>query len=286
VRAEPGPLEPPLPDVGLLQAPAHWRAVDLLSDLHLHHGDADTLALLSSYLASECSGEADALIVLGDLFEVWIGDDLIDCAPEATGLTPDDSDALRFWHEAVRQLAEHACKKPIWFMAGNRDFLLGSRGLQACGMQCLQDPTRLEMGEQRWLLSHGDALCLADTDYQAFRRQVRQPAWQAAVLGRPLPERLALARHMRAQSREHQQHLGDPTAWADVDEPEALRWLRHADCSTLIHGHTHRPGEHTLAPGYSRVVLSDWEGQGIRPRAEILRLDARGWRRLPLVATA
>lgn len=274
----------PLPPVGLLQAATHWQAVDLISDLHLHHGDAGSLASLKAYLQGEVARQSDALIVLGDLFEVWVGDDLIDFDPATPGLDGEDVDTLLFWRDCVRLLADHARHKPIWFMAGNRDFLLGARGLHACGMQGLQDPTRLELLGQAWLLSHGDALCLADTGYQAFRRQVRDPRWQADVLSRPLSERLALARQLRAQSREQQ--LGQPPDWADIDVPAALDWLRHAGCHTLIHGHTHRPGDNELAPGFSRVVLSDWTGHGPRPRAEVLRLDAQGWHRLALQPVA
>lgn len=273
--------------VGLLQAPPHWRAVDLISDLHLHPGDRHTFDALQAYLTGPLALEADALIILGDLFEVWVGDDILGVDPAASGLPAGETPALHFWRDCARLLAAHARRRPVWFMAGNRDFLLGPAGLQACGMQELQDPTRLELLGRRWLLSHGDALCLADTAYMAFRRQVRDAQWQSDFLARPLADRIALARQLRAQSQEHQRQIaGHHQDWADVDRLAALDWLRHAGCDTLIHGHTHRPDEHELAPGLSRIVLSDWDGAAPRPRAEVLRLDAQGWRRLALPAAA
>jgi len=275
--------EPPLPEVGVLQAPPQWRAVDLISDLHLHPDDPLTLATLNAYLRGPLAAQSDALIILGDLFDVWIGDDALTTAPHADSLVGDDAGALPFWRDCAALFAEHARLRPIWFMAGNRDFLMGEQGLSGCGMQRLQDPTRLDLLGHRWLLSHGDALCLADTAYMAFRKQVRSPQWQQDFLAQPLAERAAVARQLRQRSQEHQRQLGGPDAWADVDGRAATRWLRHAACDTLVHGHTHRPAVHELAPGLARVVLSDWDARAAIARAEILRLDERGWHRLPLI---
>lgn len=274
------------PEPGVLRAPSHWRSVDLIADLHLHPDDTETLAVLRAYLDGPLARQSDALIVLGDLFEVWIGDDAISTDPTAAGLPEIDADAARFWRTCARLLADHARQRPVWFMAGNRDFLLGPKGLQACGMQSLQDPTRLEMPGQRWLLSHGDALCLDDTDYMAFRKQVRDPRWQREFLEQPLVQRAAVARQMRQRSQERQRQLGGPDAWADVDTQAAADWLRQAGCTTLIHGHTHRPAVHELAPGLERVVLSDWDARAQPPRAEVIRLDEQGWHRMPLLAVA
>jgi len=141
---------------------------------------------------------------------------------------------------------------------------------------------------QRWLLSHGDALCLEDTDYQRFRREVRSPAWQQAFLARPLPEREALASDMRARSETRKQALGkDPALWADIDPDAARQALQQANACTLIHGHTHRPARHALGSGergqaLQRIVLSDWDLRAHPKRAEVLRLDAQGLKRLPL----
>jgi len=278
--------EPPLPVSDVLQAPPEWRSVDLISDLHLHQDDPDTLVALQAYLDGPLARHSDALIVLGDLFEVWIGDDALTADLLAAGLSDSDVRAVQFWRACARLLADHAQRRPVWFMAGNRDFLMGAHGLQACGMQPLQDPTRLEMLGHRWLLSHGDALCLDDTEYMAFRKQVRDPQWQRDFLNQPLSERAAMARQLRQRSQERQRQLGGPDAWADVDAHAAIGWLAHTGCAALIHGHTHRPGCHELAPGLTRVVLSDWDARASPPRAEVLRLDQQGWHRLPLLAAA
>ena len=267
---------------GVLQAPSDWRSVDLISDLHLHPDDPGTLAALTAYLEGPLASQSDALIVLGDLFEVWIGDDVLTTDPVATALSDVDTRAVHFWCACARLLAEHARRRPVWFMAGNRDFLLGAQGLKTMGLQALPDPTRLELLGKRWLLSHGDALCLADTDYMAFRQQVRDPSWQQDFLNRPLAERTALVRQMRQRSQEHQRQLGGPEAWADVDPQAAVQWLRASGCPALIHGHTHRPALHQLEPDLARIVLSDWDLKARPARAEVLRLDANGWHRLPL----
>jgi UDP-2,3-diacylglucosamine hydrolase len=133
---------------------------------------------------------------------------------------------------------------------------------------------------QRWLLSHGDALCLEDTDYLKFRAQVRTPAWQAAFLARPLEERRALARSMRVQSEDRKR---DPSVvWADVDTAAARQWLRQAQAHTLVHGHTHRPADHDLGEGMRRIVLSDWDAAAHPPRAQLLCLSPAGAQRVDL----
>jgi UDP-2,3-diacylglucosamine hydrolase len=244
-----------LPRFGRLDAGPGWRAVDLLSDLHLQAPDA-TFALLRSHLLST---DADAVILLGDVFEAWVGDDTLDTdgfAGEAAGL-------LR---EAVR-------RRPVFFMHGNRDFLIGHRFAEAAGIRLLDDPTVLAFGGHRWLLSHGDALCLGDTDYLRLRGQIRDPRWIADFLARPLPERQALARDMRARSRMHQQALA---AWTDVDAQAARDWLDAAGCDALVHGHTHHPALHDLGAGRLRVVLSDWDALADPPRADVLRLHDSG----------
>jgi len=153
-------------------------------------------------------------------------------------------------------------------MCGNRDFLVGSQWLQSTGVQGLQDPTVLELTEQKILLSHGDALCIGDTDYMAFRQQVRSSAWQEAFLAKPLLERQQIAKDLRAQSNARQQTQTD---YVDVDANTARAWLRDNDCKLMIHGHTHRPATHNLGNGLSRVVLSDWEADATPPRLEALR---------------
>jgi UDP-2,3-diacylglucosamine hydrolase len=255
------------------RAPAHWQAVDCISDLHLQAGEPATFEAWRHWLARPVAERADALLILGDLFEVWVGDDALQ------GEGPDAA----FWRACALALRTHAQDTPTYFMAGNRDFLLGPAGLHACGLQALPDPTALDFAGQRWLLSHGDALCLADTDYQRFRAQVRDPAWQQAFLAQPLAQREATARALRRQSEARQQASGvDPSLWADVDAAAARQWLQAASATTLIHGHTHRPTEHDLGNGQRRVVLSDWDLAAPIPRAEVLRLSADGVQRQPL----
>ena len=150
----------------------------------------------------------------------------------------------------------------------------------------------LAFGARRWLLTHGDALCLADTAYMAFRAQMRTPAAEAALLARSLPERQALGTQMRAGSIEQQRGQSD---YADVDTAAACAWLDAARADALIHGHTHRPAEHALpadAQGQPRQrwVLSDWDAAAHPPRAQALRLYADGraerrdWLRTPPAA--
>lgn len=269
----------PLPDrFAELRAPAQWQAVEFISDLHLHAGDPATHAAWCRLLQRPVAQRASALFILGDLFEVWIGDDLLDKPAPGT-----DSHDRAFWLDCVARLQAYSVHTPVFFMAGNRDFLLGARMLQCCGMQGLDDPTVLGFAGERWLLSHGDALCLDDTDYMRFRATVRQPAWSRDFLARPLAEREAVARGLRQQSEARKQSAGgDPALWADVDPAAARSWLQHAQASTLIHGHTHRPALHALGQGLQRVVLSDWDQAAHPPRAEVVRLDHAGLHRLAL----
>jgi UDP-2,3-diacylglucosamine hydrolase len=146
-------------------------------------------------------------------------------------------------------------------------------------VQLLADPTVLTFAGQRWLLSHGDALCLGDVDYLAFRAQVRTPDWQRAFLARALAERQAIAQSLRAES---EQRKRSGASYADVDRDAALDWLRAAAAPTLVHGHTHRPADHALDAGHRRIVLTDWDLKARPPRAEALRLSTAGVQRVPL----
>jgi len=245
-----------------LDAAPHWHVIDFISDLHLQASEQATFLAWQNYLRNT---PADALFILGDLFEVWVGDDVANVPP---------GQAAGFEAQCQQLLAAASTRLPVYFMHGNRDFLLGESFAAACGMTLLDDPTVLVFDDQRWLLSHGDALCLADTDYQQFRNLVRTPAWQAAFLAKPLAERQTIARQLRTQS-EHHKRSG--ATYADVDTAAALQWLEAAQASTLIHGHTHQPADHVLNPGAiatkRRLVLSDWEAAAIAPRLEVLRLS-------------
>jgi UDP-2,3-diacylglucosamine hydrolase len=263
-----------------LRAPAHWRAVDFFSDLHLQASDPLTFEAWRRYLQRPTDQRADALFILGDLFEVWVGDD---------ALLPQADDAhhpeRQFQRDCVALLREHSRHTPTFFMAGNRDFLLGPAALMAAGMVGLSDPTVLVFRQQAWLLSHGDALCLEDVDYMLFRAEVRSPKWQQDFLSQPLCKREALARDLRARSEARKVlQRGDASLWADVDAEAAKRWLLRAGAHTLIHGHTHRPARHSLGERdgvpLERVVLSDWDLGAKPPRADVLQLNAQGLNRI------
>jgi UDP-2,3-diacylglucosamine hydrolase len=168
-------------------------------------------------------------------------------------------------------------------MHGNRDFLLGPAFAAQSGMTLIGDPAVLALHGRRWLLSHGDLLCLADTDYLRFRAQVRTPQWQAAMLARPIEERRAFARSARTQSEDRKHSPG--MVWADVDTEAARQWLHQSDAATLIHGHTHKPATHALGDGCERIVLSDWDATAQPPRAQLLRLTPAGAQRVELAPT-
>lgn len=256
------PARAALPAFGVLVAPPTWQTLDFISDLHLAEDTPKAFEAWSAYLNDTT---ADAVFILGDLFEVWVGDDARTHGFEA---------------RCSAVLAAAAQRRRISFMAGNRDFLVGPTMLQACGVTPLTDPTVLAAFGERVLLSHGDELCVADTAYQAFRAQVRSPAWQGDFLARPQDERRAIARHIREQS-EQRKRTQATDAWVDVDPASALDWLRAAHATTLVHGHTHRPGSALLAPGHLRHVLSDWElDHGPAPRAEVLRWTPGGFTRI------
>ena len=250
----------PLPAHFRLTAPSPWRAVDLISDLHLREGMPRTFDAFAAHLLGT---SADAVFILGDLFEAWVGDDM---------------GSRGFERRCIEVMAQAASHRQLGFMIGNRDFLAGAALLRQSGAMGLPDPTLLDAWGQPVLLSHGDALCLADEPYQAFRRQVRSPLWQAAFLARPLAERLQIAADIRHASQTRRQF--DGAADADVDTAEAVHWLHAMGARELVHGHTHRPGSNALAPGYKRHVLSDWDlDHG--DRAEVLRLTRDGFQRLP-----
>nr|WP_315426210.1 UDP-2,3-diacylglucosamine diphosphatase [uncultured Albidiferax sp.] len=253
-----------MPPVAELIAPSHWRTVDCISDLHLVASEPVTFAAWQRYMADT---PADAVCILGDLFEVWVGDDAVVADPGGF-----DAACMEVLRAAARQ-------RPVFFMHGNRDFLVGRAALAACGVTLLDDPTVLQFAGQRWLFSHGDALCLDDTDYLQFRAQVRSPQWQTAFLAKPLAERQQIARGIRSQS---EQRKRSGTIYADVDTAAARDWLHAAQAPVLIHGHTHRPARHDLGDGLQRWVLSDWDLAATPSRGEALRLSAAGVQRLPL----
>ena len=250
--------------VGLvdLGVDAH-KSVDFISDLHLQACEPATFAVWQHYMQTT---PADAVFILGDLFEVWVGDDVL----QERG----------FEYQCAQVIQQTAARVPTFFMHGNRDFLVGHALMKACNTTLLADPTVLTFNHQRWLLSHGDALCLGDTAYMQFRQQVRRAEWQQSFLAKPLAERQAIGRSLRQQSEALKKSSTD---YADVDTQAARQWLTQSQCTTLIHGHTHKPAAHDLGNGLQRVVLSDWDAAATPPRAELLRLSAQGLQRIGLV---
>ena len=247
------------------QANPAWQRIDLLSDVHLH---ADQPRTFDAWRAHLLGTPADAVLMLGDLFEVWVGDDARHGAFESRCL-------------AVLQAASR--QRTLAFLPGNRDFLVGDALLAEAGMQRLADPTVLLAFGQRLLLTHGDALCLSDIAYQRFRAQVRGADWQAAFLALPLDQREQQARVMRDASAQHQAAM-PPEQWSDVDDLAAADWLAQAGASVMVHGHTHRPALHALPGGGCRHVLGDWDLEATPPRARALQLTASGLAVLDLAA--
>ncbi len=261
----PPPDAPALPAAAaahVLPLPADWQCLEFISDLHLQADAPHTAHAWLDYLTQT---RADAVFMLGDLFEVWIGDDVLD-------------DPQSFEAQCCARMHAIAAHRALFFMQGNRDFLTGAKFAERSGCTALPDPTCFEFAGQRYLLSHGDALCLDDTDYQRFRALARTAAWQQAFLQQPLETRRAQARGMREQSSSHQRTA---LVYAELDHQASLDWLQAARATTLVHGHTHRPADHELAPGMRRIVLSDWDLDATPPRAEVLRLTrAQGLQRL------
>ncbi|MCC7254862.1 MAG: UDP-2,3-diacylglucosamine diphosphatase [Dokdonella sp.] len=240
-----------------------------ISDLHL---DPARPAIIRQFLAfaREQAAQAEALYILGDFFEAWIGDD-------AAGEL-EDSIAT-----ALAQLHEQGV--PVYFMHGNRDFLLGDAWARRARLTLLPDPSVVEIAGEQILLMHGDLLCTDDAKYQAFRTQTRAPHWQRAFLAKPLTERQAFAAQARAESQRYTRARGE--ALTDVNADAVSTTMHRFGVRTLIHGHTHRPALHELAPlglpGARRIVLGDWYEQG-----SLLEVDANGCRLrvLPAAATA
>lgn len=218
-----------------------------VSDLHLDDARPHIVEDFERFCAHEAR-KADALYVLGDLFEAYIGDD------------DDAALNVRIAH-ALHGVA--AAGVPVRFIAGNRDFLLGEAYARRCGMDILEDGTVVDLYGTPTVILHGDVLCTDDTAYLAFRRQVRDPAWQAAFLVRPLAERRAFAAQARDASRAHTSQTD--VAIMDVNQAAVETALRSAGVTRMIHGHTHRPAVHDFTldgKPAQRIVLGDWYEQG------------------------
>lgn len=217
----------------------------IIADLHLQAERPDITRAFISFLEQHAC-TAERLYILGDLFESWVGDD-VPC-PEFTPV-----------FTALRQCTQAGCQ--VFFQHGNRDFLVGPNLLARMGASLLQDEVVVQLPIGPALLLHGDQLCLDDQDYQVFRQQVRNPVWQEDFLAKPLNERLAVARQLRATSQV--QTANKAMAIMDVSQSAVELALAQAHVPLLIHGHTHRPAVHSWnTPDQQpqmRIVLGDWD---------------------------
>ena len=249
----------------------------LISDLHI----TPSMPLTAQRFFDFCEKEApkvEAVFILGDLFEYWIGDD-------ATASSP-------FQQEVQRAIASLSTKVKTYYLHGNRDFLIGKSFIKKTGMTLLSDPSAVEIASQKWVLAHGDALCTADTGYQVFRNWVRKPWIQKIFLGLPLNWRKAIAQHLRSNSHNQYQAAQRPESHQrkmDVTQQACATVLREQSGDRLIHGHTHMPAHHEELMGtqtWQRWVLSDWDldhPESLRPRASALLIDSAGVRYLDLI---
>jgi len=210
-----------------------------ISDCHLDASQPEITRQLTAFLEQRAPRAAQ-LYILGDLFEVWLGDD-------------DPVDSQRPVVDALHSLARRV---PVHFMAGNRDFLLGENFAARIGMRLLDEPVILQLGEHRSLLIHGDTLCTDDHDYQRFRALVRSPDWQAEFLARPLDERRQVAARLRSESSDAMAHKSAEIM--DVNAAAVDACFHEHAVDTIVHGHTHRPAVHRYAGGRQRLVLGDW----------------------------
>ena len=219
----------------------------LISDLHLEHDRPDIAAALFAFLEKN-SASCSALYILGDLFEVWIGDD------DASELSTAVANALKSFHEAGTD---------IFILHGNRDFLLGDSYAASCGATLIDDSTVIDTPIGPALVLHGDDLCSDDVDYIKFRNTVRKKSWKQDFLSKNLAERRAFAYQARQQSQ--QATSTKKNAIMDVNATSVEQRLRETQQRLMIHGHTHRPQVHELKLGEEkaqRVVLGDWDSHG------------------------
>ena len=228
-----------------------------ISDLHLDPSRSRCIEGFLRYLSGIRAG--DHLFILGDLFEAWLGDD-------------DDTDFTQAIASALQ-----ACPGTLYFMHGNRDFLLGAAYAERCGLTLLPEHHQITVGHETVLLLHGDSLCTDDTAYMKIRPMLRDPSFQKQLLAKPILERQAIALDARAESQAHTSQT--KLAIMDVT-PQAVRdVLQTQQCQTLIHGHTHRPFDHQSVLSNEigrRLVLGDWgdEGWHIRETHDALILEA------------
>lgn len=287
-----------------LKLPAAVCSVLVISDMHLSWEQPENFQAWQRFMRQATTD----ILLLGDVFDVWVGDDILDASAVAGkqaspslhvanngyhsgyGSKPSSlSQRHRFAWQCVQVLRECVqAGRRVYIMRGNRDFLLGERFFAETGCYFLPDPCVLQWDSafgsgsvaDGYLLSHGDVLCSDDRDYLVFRQQVRSAKWQQNFLTIPLPERVQVAEQLREQSENHQSTLG---AYVDVNTAAARSWLQRAKQSVLVHGHTHKPAYHDLSDKnrsgqevLRRYVLSDWQLTASPPRGDALLLHADG----------
>ena len=227
-----------------------------ISDLHLEAERPDIGKQFLEFLKTDAS-ECEELYILGDLFEAWVGDD-------------DPNTHYFTIKRALRKLTDKGI--PIYFMHGNRDFLVGRDFANETGVKILDDPYKTTMYGQKALFSHGDILCTDDHQYQKVRKMVRDPKWQATMRAKPLKERLRISAEARRQSLEAT--INKSLEIMDVNQQAVENIIREHNVDILLHGHTHRPNVHIVDLGNrkaKRIVLGDWFSQG-----SVVRWDSRG----------
>ena len=217
-----------------------------ISDLHLHEGRPDITQAFLTFL-EETASKAEKLYILGDLFEAWIGDD-------------NQNDFISNIQSALLKINKTT---EVFFMHGNRDFLIGSEFASSSGLKLLNDPCSEEMFGNQVLLMHGDLLCIEDHDYQAFRKTSRDPKWQNEFLTKTIQERQEIAHNLRTISKEATGTKKEEIM--DVSATEVIRTMKESSVNLLIHGHTHRPKSHKITVNdqpAERIVLGDWDAYG------------------------
>ncbi len=228
----------------------------LISDLHLEAGKPEIGEQFLRFLQEDAC-QADALYILGDLFEAWLGDD-------------DPNPYYATMKQALREYSDTGV--PTFFMHGNRDFMIGEEFASETGVTLLPDPLVVNLHGHDVLLSHGDALCTDDTHYQQVRVMTRNPEWQAMMLSKSIEERIAFAIEARKESIARGASMSDEIA--DVNQDAVRATIQQHDVDTLLHGHTHRPAVHDIDLGdriATRIVLGDWYEQG-----SVVRWDESG----------
>lgn len=214
-----------------------------ISDLHLDASRPEITAAFERFMTQVAPG-SEALYILGDFFEVWIGDD-------------DRSDFNQTIINLLKAYSDSG--KALYIMVGNRDFLMGEEFASQCGATLLNDPTAIDLYGTPTLLMHGDSMCTKDEEYMAFRQQARSPQWQQQLLAQPIEARRAIAKQLREQSKSMSSMKAEDIM--DVTLEEVIREMTEHQTTRMIHGHTHRPARHQVELGDGigeRIVLGDW----------------------------